>query len=327
MRPEHAVGGHELPPDKHRIMQRALRLEWISLGFFITAIAFTAIVMGQSQAMKTAWVDDLLGFIPPVSVLVASRIRHREPSVDYPYGYHRSVTIAFLVAAVALLALGVALVGDGIHTLVAGERPSIGAVQIFGRDIWLGWLMVVALVWSATPTVFLGRMKASLARALHDKALHADAVMNKADWMTGAAAILGVVGVGYGYWWADAVAAIVIALDIVHDGVTNLRAVVGDLMDRRPRDVDDSNWETLPTDLERALERLPWVQGASVRMRECGHVFIGEAFIRPLDQAEPLQRIRDARTLARALDWRLQDLTVQLVDGHDDRADDGPPPT
>lgn len=318
--------GHELPPDKHRIMQKALRIEWISLAYFVTAIAFTAVVMGQSQAMKTAWIDDMLGFIPPLAVLIASRIRHREPNKTYPYGYHRSITIAFLVAAVALLGLGVALVVENVHALISGEHPTIAGVELLGRQIWLGWLMIVALLWSAVPTVFLGRIKTRLARPLHDKALHADAAMNRADWLTGLAAILGVLGLGLGYWWADAVAATVIALDIVHDGWVNLRTAIADLMDRRPRDVEDKHWESTLDDLEQALERLPWVLDAAVRLREHGHLLIGEAFIRPLDEKEPLKRLREARSLARELDWRLQDFSVQLV-GPEDLKDTTDSPT
>jgi cation diffusion facilitator family transporter len=305
--------GFELPPDKQRLLRMAMRIEWISIAYFATAVTGTALVMGQSQAMKTAWIDDMLGFIPPVAVLVADRLCQREPSRAYPYGLHRSVNIAFLVAAVALLGLGVALVFESVGSLLAGHHPTIGSVRLFGREIWLGWLMMVALVWSAVPSVFLGRIKVRLARQLHDKALHADAAMNRADWMTGGAAVLGVIGIGLGYWWADAAAATIIALDIVHDGFTNLRTVVGDLMDRRPRDVEDKRWESTPDDLERALERLPWVLGASVRMREHGHLLIGEAFVRPLDEKDPLQRTQEVRARARALDWRLQDLTVQLV--------------
>lgn len=37
---------------------------------------------------------------------------------------------------------------------------------------------------------------------MHDKVLHADAKMNKADWMTAAAALVGVLGIGLGWWWA-----------------------------------------------------------------------------------------------------------------------------
>jgi cation diffusion facilitator family transporter len=301
------------PPRLREPLRAARRVEWISLGFFATAIVAVALAMGSSQAMKTAWVDDLLGVVPPIAVLIADRLCSRRPDRSYPYGLHRCVTIAFLVAAVALLALGLVLVFDGASTLIRGERPTIGGITIAGHQVWLGWAMIAALVWSAAPTVFLGRIKARLARELHDKALHADAEMNRADWMTGLAAMLGVLGIGLGLWWADAVAAIFIALDIVRDGVANLRTVVGDLMDRRPRVLDGSGWDRLLSELERALERLPWVLGAAVRLRECGRLYFGEAYVRPVDGECSLERIHEVQAVARALDWRIHDLTVQFV--------------
>lgn len=308
------VSGREFPPDLEDTKRRALRIEWISLIYFISAVAVLALVMGQSRAMRTAWVDDLLGLMTPISVLVASRFRRRPPDRNHPYGYHRAITVAFLVGAVALLALGCLLVFHGVEALVRGDRPTITDVELFGRQVWLGWLMLAALAYSAIPTVFFGRAKRKLAGPLHDKALHCDARMNHADWKTGLAAALGVLGVALGYWWADSVAAIVIACDIVQDGVGNLRAAVGDLMDRRPRDVEDDHWLALPAELEREVGRLPWVADAAVRMRENGHVLFGEVFVVPVDEAAPLRRIREVHQLARRLDWRVHDLTVQLVE-------------
>jgi divalent metal cation (Fe/Co/Zn/Cd) transporter len=64
--------------------------------------------------------------------------------------------------------------------LVSAEHPPIGVMQIFGAEIWAGWLMIGALVYSGLPPVFLGRAKAKLASELHDKVLFADGQMNKA---------------------------------------------------------------------------------------------------------------------------------------------------
>jgi hypothetical protein len=47
--------------------------------------------------------------------------------------------------------------------------------------VWLGWLMIAALAWSAIPSVVLGRAKLPLAAELHDKVLYADAKMNRAN--------------------------------------------------------------------------------------------------------------------------------------------------
>jgi len=304
---------HELPCTKEPVMRRAVQIELISLVYFLSAIAFTAVVMGESQAMKTVWVDDILGVVPPIAVLSASRLRRREATDAYRYGYHRAVTIAFLVAAVALLGFGLYLLGEGLYTLLRVERPTIGSVTVFGHDIWLGWLMMGALAWSGGPTIVLGRIKLRLAHDLHDKALYTDALMNKADWMTGAAGMLGIIGIGFGLWWADAAAACAIAVDITSDGARNMIAAFGDLMDRRPRDVTCRCDDPLPERITAALLALPWVRGATTRLREHGHVLVGEVYVVPVDESSPLQRIEQAGALARALDWRITDVTVQLV--------------
>ena len=58
--------------------------------------------------------------------------------------------------------------------------------------------MLPALAYSALPSVLLGRAKIPLAEELHNKVLYADAKMNKADWLTAGAAMVGVVGIGFG---------------------------------------------------------------------------------------------------------------------------------
>src|SRR5690606_34581040 len=143
--------------------------------------------------------------------------------------------------------------------LIRAEHPSIGLVRVLGHDVWLGWVMLAALVYSVVPPIVLGRMKQPLARQLHEKTLHADAVMNKADWMTGGAAAIGVLGVGLGFWWADAVAAGVIALDVTYDGIVHVRRAMADLMDQRPTDVDYGHSETLEQQIVDRLEQFPWV--------------------------------------------------------------------
>ena len=64
----------------------------------------------------------------------------------------------------------------------------------------------------------MGRIKLRYAEQLSDKVLRADADMNKADWLTGLATAVGVLGIGLGFWWADAVAALVVSISISKDG-------------------------------------------------------------------------------------------------------------
>jgi divalent metal cation (Fe/Co/Zn/Cd) transporter len=138
-------------------------------------------------------------------------------------------------------------------------------------------------------------------------------MMNKADWMTAGAALLGVIGIGFGLWWADAVAASVISLDILHDGVRHLRAAVGDLMDRTPRTVDYAHEDPLPARLHDFLARESWISDVQVRVREEGHVYFADALVVPAKDRPIVGEIERTVDRARELDWRLHDLIIMPV--------------
>jgi cation diffusion facilitator family transporter len=303
----------ELPPELQHTLRRARRLEWLTITYFVSAIILLALVLGSSQAMKTAWFEDILSLIPPIAFLVATRLNERPPTDRFPYGYHRAASIAHLCAALALFTMGAYLLIDSVFKLVTAEHPTIGSVELFGQTIWLGWLMLLALAWSGVPSVFLGRAKMPLAKELHNKVLYADADMNKADWLTAFAAMVGVVGIGFGLWWADAVAAALISLDILKDGIKDLRRVVADLMDQIPTTVDRDDVDPLRDKLVSMLQELDWVEEAEVRLREEGQVYFGEAFVVPSDSANLPAKIQDALERARDLDWRIHDLAIMPV--------------
>lgn len=306
--------GFEFPAEQEEALRKARRLEWITITYILSAVVLMYFVLGSSQAMKTAWLEDILSLVPPAVFLLAARIAPREPSEEFPYGYHRVVSIAFLCASLALMSMGLWLFGDAIVKLVKADRPSIGGVTLFGHTFWLGWLMIPALIYSALPAMILGRLKLPASEKLHDKVLHVDASMNKADWMTALAAIVGVIGIGLGYWWADAVAAAFISLDILYDGFKNLKQVIFDLMDQRPKTVDRSEDDPLPDRAREFLRGLPWVADAQVRMREEGHVNFGEAFIVVREGTDRLpERLEEAAKACRDLHWRLHDLVIMPV--------------
>jgi cation diffusion facilitator family transporter len=304
----------ELPPDKAAMHRRAVRLEWWTILFFAITVALMAITLGQSQAMKAAWIEDMLGFVPPIAFLVAARFRNRAPNPRFPYGYHRSVSVAFLAGSVALLGLGGYVVIDSVTRLIAAERAPIGLIEVFGVRFWLGWLMMLVLFVTMIPAVLLGRAKQRFARELHDKVLFSDAEMNRADWLTAAAAIFGVAGIGFGLWWADAAAALLIGADIVRDGVRTTRAAVANLMDNEPRVVDGSRVHPLPGELLAAVKDHDWIADAWLRLREEGHVFAGELLVVPVPGADRLvERLEELQKFALDFDWRMHDLVIAPV--------------
>jgi cation diffusion facilitator family transporter len=308
----------EMPPQKVALYRKAVRLEWLTLAYLVSAVVLIYLTLASSQAMKAAWLEDLLSLLPAISFLIASRFRNRPPTEEFPYGFHRAVSIAFLCASVALAAMGMFLMLDSTTTLLSAERASIGTVVLFGHTVWLGWPMIAALLWSAIPAFLIGRSKLPLARQLHDKVLYADAEMNKADWLTAAAAIVGVLGIGLGLWWADPIAALVISFEVLRDGVRSVRAVVADLMDRRPRSVDHRSVEPIAARVENEIRGLAWVREARVRLRDEGHVFFAEVIVQPSDQRNLVANIEAARDHLESLDWRLHEVVIMPVERIDD---------
>ncbi|WP_309070472.1 cation diffusion facilitator family transporter [Arthrobacter sp.] len=307
--------GHTaLPPEQQRALRKAVKWEWITIIFLAVSTFLVYLVLGNSQAMKAAWIEDMLSFLPPISFLVATRVIRRRPSESHPYGYHRAVGVAHLVAAVALVVMGGYLLVDSGLKLVTAEHPTIGGITLLGNTFWLGWLMVLAMLLTAGPPVVLGIIKMKLAKTLHDKVLYADADMNKADWMTALSAAVGVLGIGMGLWWADSVAALIISTSILHDGIKNLRGAIGGLTDTRARTYDDSEPHPLGERIDAYLQSLPWVREARSRVRDEGHVFHIESFVVPRKwPGATLRRIEKAREACVGMDWKAQDMVIVPV--------------
>jgi divalent metal cation (Fe/Co/Zn/Cd) transporter len=294
-----------------------VRLERTTVGFQIVAIALVAVVAGQSQAMRVAWIEDSLSLLPPLAFLLAARRSRRAPDRDHPYGHHRSIGVAHLVAGVALAAMGAFLAIDSASTLIRGERPAVGLVVLFGHAFWAGWSMVGAMVLTSVPAVILGRLKMRPAEELHDKVLYADADMGKANWTSGLATVIGVLGIGIGWWWADSAAALLVSLSILKDGVTNVRGAMLGLTDVEARTFDDREVHPLVGRLEDIASAQDWTREAVVRVRDEGHVFHVECFVVPSDPADPsapiIDRTAALRDQLRAQDWKVHDVVVVPV--------------
>jgi cation diffusion facilitator family transporter len=302
-----------LPSEQARAMKGAKRLAWWSIAYVVSVIVIVGLTMGSSQAMKTVWLEDMLSLVPPIAFLVGARVSARDPDRRFPWGRGRASAIAFLCSAVALSALGLYLLSEGVLTLAKQQRPTIGSLAIGGWTLWEGWLMIAALVWSAAPMIVLGRRKSRVAEILYDKGLHTDGEMCRDDWLVAAAAMLGVLGIGLGVWWADAAAAIAISIDVCRDGFRNLRDSIAELMDRRPRTVDHGSEDRVVREVEAAASLLPWARATAVKLRAHGQSIVGDVLVVPRGESPSLAELDDARRRVESLDWRLREISIVPV--------------
>lgn len=283
---------------------RGRKLEYWTLAWIATVIPLMYVVMGSSQAMKTVWIEDILGFVPPIAYLLSQRLERKAPSEAYPFGFARVNSVAFVVSSVALAMMGVYLLVEAVMTLVQGEHPTVGTTRLMGRDIWLGWPMIAVLLWSTLPSMILGRLKLPVAKAINDKVLHTDADMQKADWMTGIAAIGGIIGIGFGLWWADAAAAGFISLGILHDGISDLRSSTAELVDGAPRNLEDVHLSDEAKELKKRLEME--YPGTTILLRETGRLIRAQVRGTATAEVPPLETLWPGKQ-ERA--WRFAELS------------------
>ena len=264
-----------LPQELREPMARAIRLEYWNIFWTLTIIVTMGLVLGQSETMKTAWIEDTLGLVPPIMFLIAAHMeRHSHRSRRFPFGFERVNGLGFFVAAVALTAVGALLLYNALMALGTQEHATVGSIVILGHDLWLGWLMLAAQIYSLIPPLFIGRKELPLAKQLNDKLLHTDALMNKANWLTGAAGLAGIIGLGLGWWWADSLAAAIISVDVLNDGIKALRSSTAELVDGAPRALSSTD---LSQDAQKVCDRLQAeFPDATVRLRETGRLIRAE---------------------------------------------------
>ncbi|HEX8551148.1 MAG TPA: cation transporter [Abditibacteriaceae bacterium] len=300
---------------------RMLRLEWISLGYQIFITCVLAAFASTSQVIKTEWMENALAIVPIAGVLLTYKTENKPPDAHRPFGYHRAATIAFVAASFTLAGIGLYLSYEAVSNLLRGERPSIGGFQFFGQTVWLGWVLIFLMAVSAVPSVILGKMKGPVAILIHDKALHADAEMNRANWLSNGAGCIGLLLVAYGYWWGDSLAALLIALDIARDGITSVMHSLSDVMDHHPTDLENGQQHPVVKEVYRAVGALPFVASHKTLIREHGRYLFAEIFIEPNGEMPPvLDATRAVREAVLPLDWRLQHLAIEFTEDLNDSA-------
>lgn len=295
--------------------KRMYRLSWLSLAYQIGATVLVGLIVGNSQAMKTEWIENALAIIPIIGVLLTYNTENKKPEKSHPFGHHRAGTIAFVAAAFALAGVGTYLFYDSLMNLINSEYPSIGGITLFGRTFWHGWLMIGVMTFTAVPPMLLARAKIPVAKLIHDKPLFADADMNRANWLSNGAGVIGLFLVAFGFWWGDSAAALLISLDIMRDGYANVIKSLSDVMDRHPVDLETGREHPIVDKIENVVRALPFVNDERTLIREHGRYLFAEIFIEPNElMPEAIDAARLVRESVMPLDWRLQHIAVEFTD-------------
>jgi divalent metal cation (Fe/Co/Zn/Cd) transporter len=191
-------------PDAASLTRRALRLEYATIAWnAFEGIAGIAAGIAAHSVSLTGW-----GLDSSIEVLASSVAAWQLRSA----AGHRDRRALRLIG-VCYLVVAVYVGFQSVARLVSGEHPSVSP---FGMAISGSAVVVMAV---------LGLRKRMLARHLANPVLSAEAKFSLVDAALAATVLGGLVMYwAFGWWWADPVVAVFIALVALSEGVEGVRA-------------------------------------------------------------------------------------------------------
>jgi divalent metal cation (Fe/Co/Zn/Cd) transporter len=186
-------------------------VSWVCVGWSLVAGAASLVVALTAGSLSLGGLGASVLVDVVSSAVLIWRFRRQRGGGAFPEQAERRAQV---VASTGLLVIAVVLTAAGIQHLVDSSHPSVPAAA-------LGLAAANLVVLPG-----LARWKYAVARAVGSLALRTDAHIT----MVGAGtALLTVVGLGvdraFGWWWADAVAALVIAAVAADQGRRSMAAV------------------------------------------------------------------------------------------------------
>ena len=197
--------------NRTQLLQRGLRLEYLTVGWnvFEGLVAIAAGLASGSVALVGFGLDSLVETISGLILIWRLRVEQAGADQERVEQVERR---AERLVGVAFLVLAAYVTFEALRTLLAADEPVASPVGIV-----LTALSLVLMLW-------LARAKRRVGEALGSRALVADSEQTRACWYLSAVTLAGLVAnAALGWWWADPLAALAIAVLLVREGLEAIR--------------------------------------------------------------------------------------------------------
>jgi len=190
------------------------------VNVFLTIIKIGFGIVGQSAALIADGVHSLSDLASDMLVLVAVKLGAREADHDHPYGHRRFETIATVILGLGLVAIAVGIAWDVFERVLNPERMLIPQASALG----IAAISILANEW-------LYQYTKRVAVVTRSKLLMANAWHHRSDAISSIVVLIGVAGSLLGYVWADAAAAVLVAIMVAKIGINLVSDSIKELVD------------------------------------------------------------------------------------------------
>jgi cation diffusion facilitator family transporter len=181
-------------------------------------------VLTGSLAILSEAGHSLIDLGATVMTYTAVRISGKPADAEHHYGHGKVEAVSALAETALLFLLSGVVIWEAVKRLVEHETHAVVATV---------WAFGVILV-SIAVDFFRARALSRTAKETSSHALEADALHFSSDLWASLAVLVGLIGIRFGYWWADSVAALIVALLVCVAGWRLGRRTIDILTDVAP---------------------------------------------------------------------------------------------
>lgn len=258
----------------------------VAAGLLLTIIELAGSLLSGSLALLSSAVNTLMDLLASIIALIAVREGGRPPDEDHPYGHGKVEAFAAIGEGALLLVACTWLVYSAANRLIAG-RAEIGLYWVA-----LGTNLASIIIDSYAYMRLRGASRGEASEALDAGALH---FLN--DLLIAIIVILGISLYGFGIWYADPLAAVVVVAYTLYSSMDIFRRSIDTLMDAAPRGLTE--------EIRKSILRVEGVQSChGLRVRRSGSKHFVDLHVE-VDGHLPLSR---AHSISDAIESEIKNL-------------------
>jgi len=252
----------------------------IRVGFQVNAVLMVfklaAGYWGRSDAVFADGIESACDFVVILATMVALKVGRKPFDEKHPYGHGRAESLSAILVSLVIIATGVWILADSVHTVIDGEFKSPAGIAVAAA-----FITIIIKEW-------LYRFTQKTGTHLSSPALLAVARDHRKDAITSISTLIGVGGAYFGWGILDPLAAGLTSFFILYIGFHTFRDAGHDLMDgSAPPD-----FITEVTRLAESVERVEHVH--DIRARRSGQYMIIDLKL----EMDPAMTVKESHDIA-----------------------------
>ena len=275
-----------------REKSRVALVSVIAAVFLTGSKLFIGLVTGSLGILSEA-LHSGLDLVAALITYISVRISDRPPDRHHHYGHGKVENLSAFVETILLFLTCIWIIYEAVHRLVTGRTE----IEL---SVWAYVVVVTSIVVDFSRSRALSRV----ARKYNSQALEADALHFSTDIWSSAVVLFGLICANFGYFFADSVAALVVAAIVIHVSYKLGKRSIDVLLDRVPE-----------TTLSRIVSAMKQIEEISdfhdIRIRTAG----ADTFVEVNIHVDPRLSIEEAHEISHRAEEKIRK-TVKRCEIH-----------